>query len=83
MSISLDAEWKEPKTNSSEDIEAAERGLAFRTGWFAEPIFGNGDYPQAMKDIIARKSAAQGFTSSRLPTFTAAEKAYVRGRYSY
>lgn len=29
MAIVVDAQWSEPKTNSSEDIEAANRRLAF------------------------------------------------------
>ena len=37
------------------------------------------DYPEIMKTRVARNSAAQGLASSRLPTFTEEEKAYIKG----
>lgn len=67
--------WAEPKDPyKPEDIEASERKLQFDAGWFLNPIYINGDYPEVMKKKVAEKSAAQNFTSSRLPPFTEEEK---------
>lgn len=44
-----------------------------------KPIFIDGDYPEIMKTNIDRKSANEGRTFSRLPKFTDAQKAFVRG----
>ncbi|XP_007903579.1 lactase-like protein [Callorhinchus milii] len=79
VGISITSEWGEPVDIASQkDIEAAERYLQFYLGWFANPIF-NGDYPQIMKDCIAMKSTQQGLSVSRLPSFTAQEKNYIKG----
>lgn len=43
-------DWVEPAFSfSREDVEPAKRVLDFRVGWFAEPIFGKGDYPLGMR----------------------------------
>uniref|UniRef100_A0A8C1S514 Cytosolic beta-glucosidase n=1 Tax=Cyprinus carpio TaxID=7962 RepID=A0A8C1S514_CYPCA len=79
VGISLSADWGEPvDITNQRDIEAAERYVQFYLGWFATPLF-HGDYPQIMKDYIGRKSAQQGLSSSRLPTFNPHEKSYIRG----
>ena len=51
----------------------------FLLGWFANPIYGSGDYPQIMKDKILNKSIAQGYNRCRLPEFTQDEIDYIRG----
>ncbi|XP_023665732.2 lactase/phlorizin hydrolase [Paramormyrops kingsleyae] len=80
VSISLNAEWVEPKDiNIAREVEAADRALQFQLGWFAHPLFKNGDYPDAMKWIVGNKSELQGLPKSRLPAFTEEEKAYIRG----
>ena len=53
--------------------------MQFGFGWFANPIFGSGDYPQVMRDMVAAKSAAQGYPQSRLPEFTEEEIEYLKG----
>ncbi|CAB3361862.1 Hypothetical predicted protein [Cloeon dipterum] len=66
--ITLDVVWMEPKTQLALDIEAAERSLQFKLGWFAHPIFSlEGDYPASMKEAVARHSAEEGYPESRLP----------------
>lgn len=55
---------KEPK-----DVDAATRTLMFTLGAYADPIFNTGDYPQIVKDRVG----------SRLPVFTEAEKALLKG----
>ncbi|XP_063285463.1 lactase/phlorizin hydrolase-like [Pelobates fuscus] len=80
ISLSLNTEWAEPKDPSNlRDIEAADRYLQFTLGWFAHPIFKNGDYPEVMKWQVANKSELEGLKSSRLPVFTEEEKAEIQG----
>ncbi|XP_031127069.1 beta-glucosidase 46-like [Ipomoea triloba] len=43
--------WFEPVSNSTEDKLAAERGQAFFSNWFLDPII-YGRYPKEMKDIL-------------------------------
>ena len=47
-------------------------------GWFANPVFGSGDYPQVMKDVLAKKCKAMG-RESTLPEFTEEEKKNLKG----
>ncbi|XP_007537683.1 lactase-like protein [Erinaceus europaeus] len=79
VGISLSCSWAEPlDAGDPEDLEAAERFLHFCLGWFAGPIF-TGDYPQAMKQNIGRKSVEQGLERSRLPAFSRQEQGLIRG----
>ena len=48
-------------------------------GWFAHPIYVNGDFPEVMKKAIGEKSAAQGLSESRLPSFSEDEKQLIKG----
>nr|BAF94233.1 Lct [Rattus norvegicus] len=80
ISLSLNTHWAEPKDPGLQrDVEAADRMLQFTMGWFAHPIFKNGDYPDVMKWTVGNRSELQHLASSRLPTFTEEEKNYVRG----
>uniref|UniRef100_A0A673M2R3 beta-glucosidase n=1 Tax=Sinocyclocheilus rhinocerous TaxID=307959 RepID=A0A673M2R3_9TELE len=80
VSISLNAEWTEPlDVNVPREVVAADRALQFQLGWFAHPIFKNGDYPDAMKWQVGNKSELQGLTDSRLPSFTDQDKAFIQG----
>ena len=72
-------DWKEPLTGNASDVLAAERALQFKLGWFAHPIYIDGDYPEVMKQRVAAKSLAEGRNESRLPQFTDEEKAFIRG----
>ena len=80
VSLALNSIHEEPATESEEDRQAADRAYQFMLGWFAHPIYVNGDYPQVMKDQIANKSAMQGYKRSRLPEFTAQEKNEIKGK---
>lgn len=82
ISITLDSDWKEPASGSEKDKAAAERAMQFKLGWFANPIFKNGDYPDIMKARVAEKSKQQGLNTSRLPEFTAEEKKEISGSCS-
>ncbi|KAM9331566.1 cytosolic beta-glucosidase-like [Gastrophryne carolinensis] len=80
VAIVLNSDWAEPlNANSVEDKEAAERYLIFSLNWFANPIYIDGDYPALMKTVISKKSKEEGLPTSRLPEFTAEEKAMIKG----
>ena len=79
ISITLNGHYAMPLTDGPTNREASERDMQFNFGWFAHPIFKNGDYPEVMKYQVGWKSEAQGYNQSRLPEFTEAEKARIRG----
>ncbi|XP_018320233.1 myrosinase 1-like [Agrilus planipennis] len=80
MGIVFVAEGHTAGSSSAQDIEAAERSKQFKIGLFANPIFGkDGDYPKVMRDLVAKKSAEEGFSKSRLPEFTPDEIKYIKG----
>ena len=80
VGITLNIDFKFPKDpNNPADVAAAERAMQFNLGWFTNPIFGSGDYPEVMKTSIAKKSKEQGLPKSRLPEFTADEVKYIKG----
>ncbi|XP_058194871.1 beta-glucosidase 40-like isoform X2 [Rhododendron vialii] len=72
LSISFNVIWYEPATNSIEDIEATQRAQDFQLGWFLDPLI-FGDYPSSMKDRVG----------SRLPRFTKAESALLKGSLDF
>nr|XP_023029426.1 myrosinase 1-like [Leptinotarsa decemlineata] len=82
VGITIDSSWFEPATESREDIEAAERGLHFTFGLYANPIL-NRDYPAVMKSLIAKRSSEEGLVKSRLPAFTEEEIEYISGSYDF
>ena len=45
--------YKIPLTNSSDDALAVQRAWDFNEGWFANPIYINGDYPQYLKEYVS------------------------------
>lgn len=69
ISLKLNGGYKIPRTNSSEDAEAVQRSWDFAEGWFADPVFLTGDYPQTLKT----------FVSDFLPDFTPEQKALIQG----
>ena len=62
VSVVVNAQWYEPKTDKEEDVKAADRGMQWFLGWMAHPVF-IGDYPEVMKTRIMEKSNAQGIPS--------------------
>ncbi|KAH9218741.1 glycoside hydrolase superfamily [Leptodontidium sp. 2 PMI_412] len=69
ISFKTNGGYKIPLTNSSEDAIAVQRAWDFNEGWFANPVFLNGDYPQYLKEYVL------GF----LPDFSEEEKTVING----
>eukprot|EP00121_Abeoforma_whisleri_P013729 Awhi_evm2s12671 len=67
LGITNNADWREPMTNSPEDIAAAQRTMEAWMAWFTDPIYGlegKHDYPESMKKMVG----------DRMPSFTESEK---------
>ena len=60
VSIVLNANWYFPQEKTEVFIQAAKRAMEFFLGWFANPIYVNGDYPEVMKTLIAEHSELEG-----------------------
>uniref|UniRef100_A0A0D3FXX1 Beta-glucosidase n=1 Tax=Oryza barthii TaxID=65489 RepID=A0A0D3FXX1_9ORYZ len=72
IGIVVAMKWYEPLTNSTEDVRAARRALAFEVDWFLDPIF-FGEYPREMREIL----------SSNLPKFTPEEKKLLQNKVDF
>lgn len=60
VSLALHMDWVEPAFSfSREDVEPAKRVLDFCVGWFAEPIFGSGDYPLGMRSWLRQLNSLE------------------------
>ncbi|GAA6219817.1 klotho [Lates japonicus] len=78
VSLALHMDWVEPAFSfSREDVEPAKRVLDFRVGWFAEPIFGSGDYPLGMRSWLRQ------LNSLELPVFNEEDRQLVKGTYDF
>ncbi|CAD0205437.1 unnamed protein product [Chrysodeixis includens] len=78
--ITISVPWFEPHTDTPEDELAAELKRQGEWGLYAHPIFSSeGGFPKELSERIAKKSAEQGYTRSRLPEFTEEEKAFIKG----
>lgn len=60
ISIVLNADWHFPRRDENIFLKAAKRGMEFNLGWFANPIYVNGDYPEVMKTLIEEHSRLEG-----------------------
>ncbi|KAH8804481.1 glycoside hydrolase superfamily [Xylogone sp. PMI_703] len=69
ISLKMDGGYKMPLTNSSADATAVQRAWDFNEGWFANPLFVNGDYPPTLKEYVL----------DFLPDFTDDEKHMING----
>ncbi|XP_034837070.1 myrosinase 1-like [Maniola hyperantus] len=78
--ITISVNWFGPLTESEDDWLAADVKGQAEWGLYAEPIFSeNGGFPAELCEIVARKSAEQGYRRSRMPQFTEEERNLVRG----
>jgi hypothetical protein len=56
--------------------------IFFQLGWVLHPIYSaTGDYPPVMKEWLAKKSKEEGYSRSRLPSFTKEEIEMVKGEF--
>jgi beta-glucosidase len=67
--ITLNSEWWDPVTSHPEDVQGALRAMDYTLGIYADPIWGDGDYPKTLRDTCG----------SRLPRFSEEEKAELMG----
>ncbi|KAK8250754.1 glycoside hydrolase superfamily [Phyllosticta capitalensis] len=61
--------YKVPRTNSTDDAIAVQRAWDFNEGWWANPVFNDGEYPPHLKEYV----------STFLRPLTAAEKQDIAG----
>ncbi|XP_043726821.1 beta-klotho isoform X1 [Cervus elaphus] len=70
LSITLGSHWIEPnRSENTMDILKCQQSIISVLGWFANPIHGDGDYPEVMRKQLP----------SILPHFSETEKNEVRG----
>lgn len=80
VSLTLNINWAEPKTQNPEDIQAVKNQLAFQFDFYANPIFSpEGDYPKLVHERVLKNSISQGLRHSRLPLFTQTEIEMLQG----
>ncbi len=72
IGLANNCDWREPASDRPEDRAAAERAVEFFLGWFADPLY-HGDYPASMRARLGE----------RLPVFSDADAALVRGSCDY
>jgi len=68
IGITLNGDWQMPYDDTPENVEAAQHALDVAIGWFADPVY-LGHYPPYMQQMLG----------NRLPQFTPAELAVVKG----
>ena len=61
--------WSEPEDNTSESLWATERSMQFGLGWFAHPVFVNGNYPYVMIDQVLLIVCYNVINKSVMPYF--------------
>jgi lactase-phlorizin hydrolase len=84
VGIALNGEWYQPQTNSTEDKAAAEMGMQFVLGLFANPIYSlDGNYPDLVRKQVDKLSEAEGYYRSRLWKFTPEEILNIKGSYDF
>lgn len=68
LSIALASHWINPSHTHLESLRECQCSLDHVLGWFARPLFIDGDYPACMKERLG----------SRLPSFSREEREQVR-----
>jgi beta-glucosidase len=68
IGMTNNCDWREPRTDSAPDREAAQRAVEFFLGWFADPLY-LGHYPEVMRRYVGE----------RLPRFSADDATRIKG----
>jgi beta-galactosidase len=68
VGMTNNCDWREPRTDSEQDKQAAQRALEFFLAWFADPVH-CGEYPETMRRRVAE----------RLPRFVPEDAELLRG----
>ncbi|MEQ2256731.1 hypothetical protein ILYODFUR_027099, partial [Ilyodon furcidens] len=69
LSMALGSHWIKPRRTRLESLRECQCSLDHVLGWFARPLFTDGEYPPCMRERLG----------SRLPSFTQEEREQVRG----
>lgn len=71
VSITLGSHWVEPLHGQATptNVELCQKAMEAVIGWFAEPIYGSGDYPESLK------ASHRGV----IPEFSAQERLWIKG----
>lgn len=72
--------YKIPLTNSSDDAAAVQRAWDFNEGWFSDPVFLTGDYPQSLKDYVS--DFLRPFTDQEKDTILGSADFYAHDAYT-
>ena len=67
IGMTNNCDWREPRTGSEKDLEAAQRAIEFFLGWFGDPLY-FGKYPDIM---VAR-------LGGRLPEFSDRDRGLIK-----
>eukprot|EP00058_Branchiostoma_floridae_P022666 XP_002608156.1 hypothetical protein BRAFLDRAFT_90430 [Branchiostoma floridae] len=78
VGITLNLDWAEPHDpDLPADVQATDRYMQIYSGWFAHPIYVDGDYPPFLKDELQK--LAQANTGINSLVFTPEDRAYILG----
>ncbi|KAJ0061545.1 hypothetical protein NL108_005718 [Boleophthalmus pectinirostris] len=69
VSMALASHWIKPIRTRQESQRECQCSLDHVLGWFARPLFTDGDYPPCMKERLG----------SKLPSFTPEERDFIKG----
>eukprot|EP00058_Branchiostoma_floridae_P006069 XP_002591557.1 hypothetical protein BRAFLDRAFT_105090 [Branchiostoma floridae] len=76
VGIALSLLWAEPRDpDLPADVSATDRAMQMINGWFAQPIFGDGDYPNVIKETVQKLKSQL----TEVPEFTDEDKSLIHG----
>ena len=72
IGITINTDHYAPATNSAADVNAADLQFEMQMGYWAEPIYGSGDYPDQVKKVLKVRFDADA-EKRPLPEFNEAQ----------
>ena len=72
IGITINTDHYAPSTNSAADVNAADLQFEMQMGYWAEPIYGSGDYPDQVKKVLKVRFDADA-EKRPLPEFNEAQ----------